>query len=155
MEQVVNELRTEITLEAPAERIWELLADCSLYQHWNPLFSQAKGGLSVGGRLELVVTLPRIAPFRVEPKVLTVEPQKRFSWQHTLLWTGVMTWKYRNELEVIDTQRVRFIQLSEFGGMLGPLFRLGLGESLGAGMEKLNEALRRWGENGNAQCLRC
>lgn len=151
----MKELRTEITLQAPVERIWEMLADCSLYRHWNPLFSEAKGDLTAGGRLELVVALPEIAPFRVEPELLTVEPQKGFCWRHTLLLGGMMTWKYRVELEVIDAQRVRLVQGSAFGGLLGPLFRLGLGGSVRAGMERMNEALRRWGEKGNVQCLRC
>lgn len=151
----MKELRTEITLEAPVERIWEMLADCSLYRHWNPLFSEAKGDLTVGGRLELVVALPEIAPFRVEPELLTVEPQRGFCWRHTVLWAGIMTWKYRVELEVVDAQRVRLVQGSAFGGLLGPLFGLGLGGSVRAGMERMNEALRRWGEKGNVRCLRC
>ena len=44
----MNDILTEITLEAPAERIWELLADCSLYPYWNPLFQQATGRMAVG-----------------------------------------------------------------------------------------------------------
>lgn len=151
----MNELRTEITLEAPADRIWELLADCSLYQHWNPLFTGATGGLRVGGRLELVVSLPQIAPFRVQPEVLAVDPPGRLCWRHSLVCPAVMTWTYCNELEVIDAQRVRVVQSSRFGGMLGTLFMLGLGSSVGAGMERFNEALVRWGEKGNVQCLRC
>ena len=151
----MNELRTERTLEAPVDRIWELLADCSLYQQWNPLFTQEKGLLKVGNRLELVVTLPEIPPFRIEPKLLIVEPIKRLSWQHTLLFAGVLSWKYCNELDVLSPQRVKFIQRSQFGGILGPVGNLGLGESLGAGMGKVNEALRHWGEKGNVQCLKC
>lgn len=151
----MKDLRTEITLEAPVDRIWELLADCSLYRHWNPLFTQAKGLLNAGSRLELVVTLPRIAPFPVEPKLLAVEPIKGFCWQHTLLSARVLSWKYGNELEAVGQQQAKFIQKSEFGGILGPVFHLGLSESVSQGMEQMNEALRRWSEKGNIQCPRC
>jgi len=83
----MSEVRTEITIEAPVERIRELLADFGLYPHW----------------MEPVVPL----------------------------------------------------QSSEFGGILAPLFDLGLRASVAGGMGQMNEAIRRWGEKGNIQCLRC
>ena len=148
-------MRTEITLEAPVDRIWELLADFALYPHWNPLFQQATGRWSVGEKLELVVNLPGIDPFNVKPKVLIVEPGKRFSWQHTLLFAGLLSWSYCNELEILTPERLKFIQRTEFRGILGPLFNLGLRGSVAGGLAKMNEAIRRWGETGNIQCLRC
>lgn len=151
----MKEIRTEITLEAPIERIWELLADCSLYPHWNPLFQRATGRMSVGEYLELVVSLPEITPFVVKSKIITMEPQSGFCWQHSLLFAGFFTWRYCTELEIHSPHRLKFIQRSAFGGILGPLFNLGLRRSVSAGMAKMNEAIRRWGEKDNIQCLRC
>lgn len=151
----MKEIRTEITLETPVERIWELLADCKLYPQWNPLFQRATGRMNAGEQLELVVNLPEIGPFVVRPKMLAVEPQSRFCWQHTLLFAGLFTWKYCTELEILAPHRLKFIQRSEFGGILGPLFNLGMGASVRAGLAQMNEAIRRWGEKGNIQCLRC
>lgn len=69
----MNELRTELSLEAPVERIWELLTDLKLYPQWNPLFQRATGKMNVGEKLELEVHLPDIDPFIVSPKIQSVE----------------------------------------------------------------------------------
>jgi len=151
----MSEVRTEITIEAPVERIWELLTDFGLYPHWNPLFQRATGRMHAGEQLELVVSLPEIGPFVVRPKMLAVEPEARFCWQHTLLFAGIFTWKYCAELEILAPNRLKYIQSSEFGGILAPLFNLGLRASVAGGLGQMNEAIRRWGEKGNIQCLRC
>jgi hypothetical protein len=150
----MNEVRTEITIEAPVERIWELLADFDLYPHWNPLFQRATGRLNDGEQLELVVTLPEIPPFVVSPVLLAVEPGSGFCWQHTLLF-GAFTWKYCVELEILAPDRLKFVQSSRFGGILAPFFKLGLGTSVAGGLGQMNQAIRRWGEKGNIQCLKC
>lgn len=150
----MNEVRTEITIEAPVERIWELLADLGLYPHWNPLFQRATGRLHAGEQLELVVTLPGIPPFVVSPTLLAVEPESDFCWQHALLF-GAFTWKYCVELEILDPNRLKFRQSSQFGGIFAPLFNLALGASVAGGLEQMNQAIRRWGEKGNIQCLKC
>lgn len=151
----MNEVRTEITIEAPVERIWELLADLSLYPHWNPLFQRATGRMDAGEQVELAVNLPEIGSFVVRPMMVAVEPQARFCWQHTWLSAGLFAWRYCAELEILAPHSLKFIQSSEFRGILGPLYHLGLRGPVAGGLAAMNEAIRRWGEKGNIQCLRC
>lgn len=148
-------IETEITVEAPVERIWELVADHALYPEWNPLFRRAAGTISAGDRWELVVALPGIEPFTVRPTLLTATPPSGFCWEHTVLWAGLFSWRYCVELEAISPHRVKFIQRSRFGGCLAPLFTLGLGRRVAEGLERMNAAIRRWGEEGHVRCLRC
>jgi len=151
----MREIRTEIALEASAERVWELLVDCSLYPQWNPLFHQATGQKNAGGQLELIVNLPEISPFVVRPKLLAVEPQTSYCWRYTWFFAGLLTWKYSAALESLAPHRLKFIQSSAFGGILGPLFDLSLRASVSHGLEQMNKAIKRWGEKGGIQCLRC
>ena len=151
----MNEIRTEITLEAPVERIWELFADTGLYPHWNTLFPQAAGTMEVGGEVELTVSLPGLAPFTIRPTMLAVEPGAGFSWQHSILSACIFSWRYGVDLEALPPGSLKLIQRSRFGGVLGPLFSLGMKRSVADGMAHLNQRLRRWGEKGNVQCLRC
>lgn len=151
----MNEIRTEIMLEAPAERIWELLADLKLYPQWNPLFQRATGHMGIDEHLELVVHLPETVPFIVNPKILSVETQSGFCWKHTVWCAAFFTWKYCTVLEQSAPGCLKFVQRSRFGGILGPLFYLGFKTSLLAGLITMNESLMRWGEKGNIQCLRC
>jgi hypothetical protein len=151
----MNEIRTEITLEAPVERIWELLADCSLYPYWNPLFQQAAGRMVVGESLNFAVSIPESTLIAVKPKVLSVEYAKGFCWQQTVYLAWVFAWKYCVELEVIRSHNVKFIQRFSFGGIIGPLSALAMKAEVTAGLTRMNDAIRRWGEKGNIQCLKC
>jgi hypothetical protein len=151
----VHEIKTELTLAAPAYRIWDLLTDCALYPQWNPLFQSATGRLKTGEHLELLAKLPGIDPFTIKPQLLAVEAQKGICWRHTLMFAGVFTWKYCFELEPLAPERIRLIQRSAFGGILGPLFNLALGALIRDGLAELNQAVKRWAEKGNIHCLKC
>lgn len=151
----MSELRTEITLAAPAERIWELLTDCALYAQWNPLFRNGAGRMQRGERLTLHVHLPHIEPFTITPTVLAATDRTGFRWRQIWLWHALFRWDYDVELEASSPERLIFRQRSRFSGLLAPLFTLGLGGAVRNGLEELNAAVRRWGEKGNVQCLRC
>jgi len=150
----MREIRTEVTLAAPAERIWALLTDCSLYPQWNPLFQKGTGVLNIRERLELTVHLPGITPFTITPQLLIVEPPEKFGWRHTWASTALLTWDYAIELDPLGPDRLRFVQTSTFKGLAGPLFNLALGRSVSEGMLGLNGAVKRWGEKGNVRCLK-
>jgi len=151
----MNEIKTEITLEAPVERIWELLADCSIYPNWNPVIKQASGKLVEGEHLSFVVALIDSAPFEVNPKVISVEFDKSFCWQQIVYFSGMFNWKYCAGLEVISHEKLKFIQRFAFGGIVGPLIALAMKSHVASGLARMNEAMRRWGEKGNIQCLKC
>jgi uncharacterized protein YndB with AHSA1/START domain len=46
-----EEIITEIVIDAPAERVWEVLADLASYPEWNPRIRRASGELRAGSRL--------------------------------------------------------------------------------------------------------
>ncbi|HJV34511.1 SRPBCC domain-containing protein [Geomonas sp.] len=151
----MTELRTEIALKAPAERLWELLSDFTLYPQWNPLIVQAQGEATEGTRLEMTVQLPAIPPFPIKPTLLCADPQCRLLWRHSLAFPALMCWSYGLELEQLDQGRLKLVQKSTFGGLLGPLFTFALRRSVEQGMSEFNKAVARWGEQGNVRCLRC
>ena len=49
----MKELRTEIEIQASAERVWQLLTDFPSFPQWNPFIRKASGNIRVGERLEV------------------------------------------------------------------------------------------------------
>lgn len=47
----MRELRSEVTIDAPAERVWELLTDFGSLPDWNPFMQRASGEVAVGEKL--------------------------------------------------------------------------------------------------------
>jgi uncharacterized protein YndB with AHSA1/START domain len=49
----MKELHSEIEINAPAERVWELLTDFASYPQWNPFIRTISGQPTKGERLEV------------------------------------------------------------------------------------------------------
>jgi uncharacterized protein YndB with AHSA1/START domain len=47
----VKELRSEIDIVAPTERVWRVLTDFSAYPEWNPFIRRVSGRAEVSERL--------------------------------------------------------------------------------------------------------
>lgn len=151
----MKKMTVDVTLDAPAERIWELLTDFSVYPQWNTLFTKASVAKPEDGTFELQVQLPGMGPFMIKPTILALQPEQRLCWVSQFLHQKVFCWSYSYELDRMRSGRIRVAQTSEFSGLLESIFHLSLETPLKSGMEQLNQALKRWGEKGNVQCLRC
>lgn len=151
----MNQVKTEVILQAPVDRVWALVADLSLYPQWNLLVEKATGAFEPGGRLDLSVRLPGIDPFHVAVRVLRLETEALFSWRGAMWSDALLAWTYCLRLEGGAAGQVKVVQTSEFTGALAPLFSFALNRSFAAGMSDLNQALMRWGEKGNVRCMRC
>jgi uncharacterized protein YndB with AHSA1/START domain len=69
-------------IHAPAERVWEVLADLEAYPDWNPIFSRVHGDLRGGERLDLTLTGDHRddALRTVSAIVLEVRRHRSFRW---------------------------------------------------------------------------
>ena len=54
----MKELRSEIEIQASAERVWQLLTDFPSFPQWNPFIRKANGTIRVEERLEVGFSLP-------------------------------------------------------------------------------------------------
>ena len=72
---MAHDLLTSVTIDAPADRVWAVLADLDRYGEWNPHILEARGTLAAGERLRL-----RFAGMRIRPRVLRAEPGRELRW---------------------------------------------------------------------------
>lgn len=148
-------IHTEITLDAPLDRVCELLADVSLYPQWNPLFPQVNGEPGVGSALVVTVALPGINPFRVRALIRESTAGHRLCWRYAYPLPGLFSWTYRYEVVELERGRVKFVQDSTYAGLLAPLYYLGMKRPLQEGMLELGKAVQRWGERRGLSCPKC
>ncbi len=147
-------LQAETEIAAPAERIWELLADGASYAHWNPMLQWGAGTLTAGSRLELTVTLPHMPPFVQHPVLLALEPQKELSWRHRLPVPGLLSWTQSITLEQLSPEVRRVTQRVSLGGLLASLYKFALGRMIQHGLDESNAALQRLAQK-EFPCHRC
>src|SRR2546422_9293011 len=63
------ELRTDIEIDAPVERVWEVLTDFDRFPDWNPFIRRIPGNAQVGSRLDVFLGASGTRGMRFRPKV--------------------------------------------------------------------------------------
>lgn len=138
----MKELRTEIDIEASAERVWQLLTDFAGFPKWNPFIRSAKGETVKGARLEVFLQPSGARGMTFRPMVLKAEPNRELRWLGHLLIPGLFDGEHIFTIQPIGENRVHFVQREIFRGLLVPLFMLGMDADTLRGFEEMNRALK-------------
>ena len=137
----MRELHTEIIIDAPPERVWQVLTDFNSFPEWNPLLREIRGELVVGKRLYVKLALGKRA-VPIKPEVLRVEPNRALVWRGSLPIPGLFRGEHAFELEPQGKSQTRFHHWERFDGVLvrvlGPVL-----EQTKRAFEQMNVALDR------------
>ena len=142
----MKELRTEIDIEAPAERVWAVLTDLGHYATWNPFIPEAEGEVKAGTRLRVRIAPPGGKPMTFTPTVLRADPAREFRWLGRLILPGLFDGEHIYEIHLREEGGVRFIQREEFRGLLIPLFWKRLDTQTRQGFKAMNATLKQRAE---------
>jgi hypothetical protein len=138
----VRELQASIEIDAPAERVWDVLSDLSRYGEWNPFITKAKGELIEGAKLAIGIEPPGGRQMEFKPTVLEVEPNRSVRWLGRFILPGIFDGEHTLAIEPVGESTARFTQRERFSGILtafsGKLFN-----RTQTGFEAMNEALKR------------
>ena len=146
----MKELHSEIEINAPAQRVWEVLTDFASYPRWNPFIRRASGVPRTGERLEVRMEPSGSRGMTFRPKVLNAEANRELRWLGHLLVRGLFDGEHFFTIEPLGETRVRFVQREVFRGLLVPLFSGGLDRDTRRGFEEMNRALKERAEAGAA-----
>ena len=75
-----KDIRTEIEINASAEKVWEILSDFENFPNWNPFVIKVLGQPKVDEVLKIEVQLPGSMKLKFTPLVLRAEPNKELRW---------------------------------------------------------------------------
>ena len=144
----MREISTTIEIDAPAERVWEIITDFPAYPEWNPFVRSLEGELRLGGQLEASIQPPGKKPMRFRLRVVTLEPNRELRWEGHLLFPGLFDGEHTLVIERRGDDRVRLLHYELFRGLLvAPLLRL-IGANTRRGFEEMNRALKERAERG-------
>lgn len=76
----MKEYSTMVTIDAPPERVWQILTDASGYHAWNPEILDVQGRMALGERIVALVKLGDGALRRVRLRVTRFESPSRMEW---------------------------------------------------------------------------
>jgi hypothetical protein len=143
---MARELHSDILINAPAERVWQIVTDLERYADWNPFIPRASGRIAPGERIRIEVQPAGLKPVRFRPKVLHVEPGRSFYWEGRLALPGLFTGRHHFELHQNGGGSVRFVQWEQFSGLLLPLIWRRIAEPTRQGYHLMNAAVKQRAE---------
>jgi len=130
-----------IGVQAPAETIWEVLADIERWAHWNPLYPKAEGRLRIGAPLTLEVALPDRKPQTIRPVIIDWIPNEQIHWRLSAMGGLVRTTRYL-EIEKLTETGCIFANGEVFAGPLGDMAVRSLGRAARRGFAAMGEAVK-------------
>ena len=144
-------VRNEIDIDAPVEKVWDIVVDLERYPEWNP-FTPRMGvkSIVVGEEFLLDCQMTEKQLLRDEKEVfLAYEPERyRVCWgtSRTRGRPGIKSFRWQI-CEPVDDRRTHFINFEEFHGILAPLVNLLYGKKLRRAFDGYGLALKKRAES--------
>jgi len=139
----VREIRTEIEINAPTEKVWRTLTDIDQWAQWSPIINEANGVAALGSELSITMRGddgedgPQYLPI-----ITSFEAPKTFRWRAKMMSEFLFTNDKVFELEETGTG-TRLIHKELFSGMFVPLFWSKFNDNVPSMLKSMNEALKK------------
>lgn len=142
----MQELTTNIDINATPDKVWRVLTDINQWKDWNPIVNQATGKASAQGKLDIVMRGKdgKNGP-RYSPVVTDFEEPSCFRWRAKMITGFLFTNDKVFELEETSTG-TRVTHKEVFSGLLAPLFCGNIEKGVTPMLNSMNEALKKVAE---------
>jgi len=139
-------VRSEIEIDAPIERVWEILRDFDRYGEWNPFTPRVETTLELGEPIHLYVRLVgRRLLHRVE--YVTRNQPHALGWEMKAGAGFLLHAERVQTLSRVGEGRTRYVTEDCFSGWLRPLVLGLLGGALQRGFDDCALALKKAAES--------
>ena len=118
---LLAELFAMIEIEAPAERVWQVLTDFGRYPEWNPFMPSVAGEAARRAELEVLVKPDGGRAMRLRPRIVTFRPPRELRWLARI--PGIFVGEQRFVVEELASTRSRLIHEKRFRGLAVPFVR--------------------------------
>ncbi|MCK6077528.1 SRPBCC domain-containing protein [Paenibacillus silvae] len=139
----MKQIRTEILINMPAHKVWEVLTHFEAYPDWNPFMVFLKGKVEEGAKIEVKMVPPGSKGMIFKPKVLKFQQNKEFRWLGHTMFPGLFDGEHIFELVDHQNGTTTLIQRENFRGILVPLLQKSLDKGTKAGFEAMNKKLKQ------------
>jgi hypothetical protein len=141
----MKELRTEIRINAPAEKVWKILTDLDKYPEWNPFIHHAIGKAESGEKVDISF-LNGKKDMTLHCKITRLVPEKELSWEYKVMHPGLWYGEHSFTIEPEGENRVRFIDIEVFTGLLIPFLAKDIDTNSRRDFEAMDKALKQRAE---------
>lgn len=143
----MQEIRTEIDIAAPPEKVWDILMDFNKWQEWSPIVRKSSGTAALGNALQFTMvgkTEGEDGP-TYSPIIEEMNKPSLFRWRANMMAGFIMTNDKVFELEATPTG-TKLIHKELFKGLLAPVFCTQMEKGVPPMLNSMNKALKELAE---------
>jgi len=140
--QPTKSLTTAIDIDAPPERVWQVLTDFAAYPQWNPFVRRLAGEPRAGARLEADIGNPGSEPMTFTPIVLVADAPHEFRWRGSLSVPRLFIGEHYFLLKPRSDGGTHLVHGELFKGALIPVMGEGFWNDTRRGLEAMNIAMK-------------
>ncbi|THD60648.1 MAG: SRPBCC domain-containing protein [Phenylobacterium sp.] len=130
-----------VGIQAPAEVIWEVLADLKSWEQWCKLYPKAAGEIRIGSVLDITLALPGRPEEEIHPTVLEWVPNEQLHWRLTMLGGLVKTTRFF-EIETLAAESCIVSNGELIAGLIGPRLGKRMGRTIYRAFVQMNDDLK-------------
>lgn len=136
----MKEVKTEIIINAPKDKVWSVMMDFSAYPEWSTFIRSIEGEARLGARLKNTLRLTSSDQI-FKPVITRMEEGTAFEWLGSIP-LGLFKGRHYFMLEEIGEQQTKLIHGEIFSGLLRGLIMNKVGEATLRGFQAWNKALK-------------
>ncbi len=134
-------IKTQISIDATPEKVWQILTDFDKYPDWNPFILSLTGVMETGQKINI-----KLADMSFNPTILKFEKNKEMRWIGKLLFKGLFDGEHSFIIEDNKDGTVTFKHEEIFNGLLVGPFSKKLDTQTKQGFEMMNQKLKELAE---------
>jgi hypothetical protein len=135
-----TEVRTEISILASAEQVWNLLLNTKEYTKWHPYITAVDGEVTCGKKIKVYTIDSQKQEGKFKAYILTLEPKKELAWGGSLGF--IFRARHYFIIESIGNDVVHFVQGEYWKGWLGKWYGKKIYQKTFEGFNKMNQNMK-------------
>jgi hypothetical protein len=141
------EVRHEITLDAPVEKVWQTVIDFEQYSQWNTQLSYLGGKVALNEKLHLKLAVEGANPYEFKPTVSQWKEKEVFGWLAITGMPRVFDGEHFFELTELKDGKTHLVNREEYRGVLSLVMQqLPMMKLAPKGFEKMNMEFKAYVE---------
>ncbi|MCD4743948.1 MAG: SRPBCC domain-containing protein [Desulfobacteraceae bacterium] len=136
------EIEESIEINAPDEKIWDIISNFGTYPDWNTYIKYIEGDLKPGKSLYVETENMNANHAKYHAIVTKVVENRELSWEGRLLMSGIYDSERSFVITSLSESRSIFTFRGNYTGLLVPLFRALVRKGEASDYKRMNKALK-------------
>lgn len=136
------EINSAISIDAPTDLVWAILADFDAYRRWNPFLRSIHGEPRRGATIAVTMEPRGLSATVFSPRILNLREPQEIRWAGPVTRLGLLHCETRLSLHAVEGGWVQFRHMQRYSGLLAGVMRPRIEAVTARGFRDMNLALR-------------